>query len=401
MLQQLSERVRESLARALEAKTRADETSDSAEKTELLENERRWLKLARSFAFTESLEDFTAANAERRRRFYEAWIDKLRRHQAPRKDLGQHWLAAIVESSDDAIIGKDLDGVMMSWNKGAEQVFGYAAEEVIGKSGTILIPPDRHDEEPFILARIRRGEKVEHYEMVRQRKDGSLIEISLRVSPVRDDQGIIIGASMIARDITERKQIEKQAAVLAREAEHRTRNILATVSATVELSQSDTTEGLKAAIRGRIRALANVHALFVESRWAGAELSQIVAQELSPYQTNGTRALIEGPKIVLEPNVAQALAVTLHELATNAAKYGAFSTPGGRVHITWSPSPDDELAIHWTELGGPLVAQPTRHGFGSRVMNTLIQQIGGTVTFDWREDGLSCEVIVPNRHSDP
>src|SRR5215469_7292163 len=255
MLEQLSEQVRECLALAAEAKTKADETPDLAVKAELLKHERRWLGLARSFALTESIGDFTAASAERRRRFYEAWTDKLRRPQAPRKDLGQHWLAAIVESSDDAIIGKDRDGVIMSWNEGAQQVFGYAAEDVIGKPVTVLIPPERHDEEPFILERIRRGEKVEHYETVRQRKDGSLIEISLRVSPVRDDQGIIIGASMIARDITERKEIERQAAVLAREAEHRTRNILATVSATVELSQSDTPEGLKAAIRGRIQAL--------------------------------------------------------------------------------------------------------------------------------------------------
>jgi light-regulated signal transduction histidine kinase (bacteriophytochrome) len=154
---------------------------------------------------------------------------------------------------------------------------------------------------------------------------GSLIEISLSVSPMRDELGTIIGASKIARDITQRKQIERQAAILAREAEHRTRNILATVSAAVELSESDTPEGLKASIRGRIQALANAHTLFVESRWSGAELNQLVAQELSPYRTDPEGALIEGPRIVLEPTVAQAVAVTVHELATNAAKYGALS----------------------------------------------------------------------------
>jgi PAS domain-containing protein len=145
MLEQLSQQVRESLARAAEAKARA-ETSDPAAKAEFLQHERRWLKLARSFALTESIGDFTAANAERRRRFYEAWTDRLRRPEAP-KDLGQHWLAAIVESSEDAIIGTDRDGVIMSWNEGAAQVFGYAAEDVIGKPVTILIPPERHDEE--------------------------------------------------------------------------------------------------------------------------------------------------------------------------------------------------------------------------------------------------------------
>jgi PAS domain S-box-containing protein len=397
MLEQLSQQVRECLALAAEAKTRADKTSDPTEKAEHLKQERRWLKLASSYALTESIGDFTAANAERRRRFYEVWTDKARRHQASHKDLSQHWLAAIVESSTDGIIGTDRDGVIMSWNEGAGQVFGYAAEDVIGKPVTILIPPERHDEEPFILERIRRGEKVEHYETVRQRKDGNLIVVSLRVSPVQDDQGLIIGASIFARDITERKQVERQATVLAREAEHRTRNILATVSATVELSQSDTPEGLKAAIRGRIQALANVHALFVESRWTGAELKQIVTQELAPYRSDGTRTLIKGPKIVLEPNVAQAIAVTLHELATNAVKYGSLSTPAGRVRLTWSRSPNGELAIRWTERGGPPVTPPARHGFGTRVMHRLIEQIRGSITFDWRENGLSCKVIIPRR----
>jgi PAS domain S-box-containing protein len=117
-------------------------------------------------------------------------------------------LAAIVESSDDAIISKDLNGVITSWNHGAEQLFGYRDSETIGKPITLLIPPDRHDEEAVILPRIRRGERIEHYETVRRRKDGSLLDISLSVSPIKDAEGRIIGASKIARDITRRKQIE-------------------------------------------------------------------------------------------------------------------------------------------------------------------------------------------------
>ena len=121
-------------------------------------------------------------------------------------------LAAIVELSDDAIISKDLNGVIQTWNRGAERVFGYTAEEAVGKPVTILIPPDRMDEEPGILARIRRGERIDHYETVRRRKDGSLIDISLTVSPIRDGDGRIAGASKIARDITERKKAEKRGA---------------------------------------------------------------------------------------------------------------------------------------------------------------------------------------------
>jgi len=117
-------------------------------------------------------------------------------------------LGAIVDSSDDAIISKDLNGIVTSWNKGAERLFGYTADEVIGRSITIIIPPDRLNEEPEILSRLQRGERIEHYETIRRRKDGSLLDISLTISPVKDAQGSIIGASKIARDITERKRAE-------------------------------------------------------------------------------------------------------------------------------------------------------------------------------------------------
>ena len=196
------------------------------------------------------------------------------------------WIASIVESSDDVIISKNLDGIIISWNKGAERVFGYTAEEAIGQPITIVIPEDRHDEERQILTRIRRGERIERYETLRRRKHGSLIAVSLTVSPVRDAEGKIVGASKIARDITEQRRSQEQIATLAREAEHRSKNLLATVQAAVHLSQSETPEGLKRAIEGRIQALANVHSLFVKSRWIGAELFTVAKQELIPYTQN-------------------------------------------------------------------------------------------------------------------
>jgi two-component sensor histidine kinase len=163
-----------------------------------------------------------------------------------------------------------------------------------------------------------------------------LIEISLTVSPVKDSQGKIIGASKIAGDVTDRKRADERIATLAREAEHRSKNILATVQATVNLSRSDTPEGLKHAINGRIQALASVHSLFVKSRWVGAELFSIVSQELAPYLREGaTRVRVDGPRVLLPPDMAQAIALITHELATNAAKYGSLSVPTGRVEITW------------------------------------------------------------------
>ena len=200
------------------------------------------------------------------------------------------WLASIVESSDDAIVSKNLDGIITSWNRGAERIFGYTAEEAIGQPITIVIPQDRQDEERAILTRIRRGERIDHFETVRQRKHGSLIVVSLTVSPVKNAEGKIVGASKIARDITEQKRTQEQIATLAREAEHRSKNLLATVQATVNLSQSDTPEGLKQAIEGRIQALANVHSLFVETRWIGAELSTIATTGACSLFREGRKA---------------------------------------------------------------------------------------------------------------
>ena len=305
------------------------------------------------------------------------------------------WLASIVESSDDAIISKNLDGIITSWNRGAERVFGYTAQEAIGQPITIVIPQDRQDEERAILTRIRRGERIDHFETVRQRKHGSLIVVSLTVSPVKDAKGKIVGASKSARDITEQKRAQEQIATLAREAEHRSKNLLATVQATVSLSQSDTPEGLKHAIEGRILALANVHSIFVETRWIGAELSTIATQELSPYsETDEGRVQIDGPQILLEPNTAQVVAVTLHELATNAAKYGALSVPNGQISLKWLHKADGRLVLHWKEIGGPPVKTPTHQGFGTRVIERIIGQLKGKARFDWHEDGLVCEVTL-------
>jgi len=305
-------------------------------------------------------------------------------------------LASIVESSADAIIGKNFDGIITSWNKSAERLFGYVADEVIGNSITILFPPNRLAEEDVILERIRRGQCVEQFETVRQRKDGSLVDISLTISPIKNSLGKIIGASKIARDITDRKKSEAQIAILSREAEHRAKNMLATVQATVHLTQADTADGLKHAIVGRIQALANVHTLFVESRWTGADLRNLAAQELAPYCPDGaTRVSIDGPNLLLDPQSAQTIAMCIHELATNAAKYGALSVPEGHIQIEWSDTGRERLIVRWAESGGPLVVPPTRHGFGTRVIEGLICAQKGEIHFDWRGEGLACKIIMP------
>jgi PAS domain S-box-containing protein len=305
-------------------------------------------------------------------------------------------LAAIIESSDDAIVSKNLDGIITSWNGGAERIFGYLAEEIIGKPIMMLIPPDCQKEEDAIMERIRRGQRVEHYQTVRQRKHGSLIDVSLSISPVKNAQGRVIGASKIARDITEHKRSEAQIVNLAREAEHRTKNILATVLATVRLSHSDTSDDLKRLIEGRIDALAKVHALFVQSRWTGAELHRLVSQELLPYRAEReARVRMDGPAVMLEPTTAQTMAISLHELATNAAKYGSLSVADGRLEIAWSLTANGRLSLRWIESDGPPVTPPTHRGFGTRIMENIIAgQLGGEVRFDWRDQGLTCDIAL-------
>ncbi|HEX8685935.1 MAG TPA: PAS domain S-box protein, partial [Pyrinomonadaceae bacterium] len=158
----------------------------------------------------------------------EEWVARLK---SP--ELSPYWLSAIIESADDAVISKTLEGIITSWNKGAERVFGYTADEVVGRPVTILIPAELADEEPGILSRLVRGERVEHYETVRVRRDGTLIDISLTVSPIRGPDGAIIGASKVARDITDRKLIEAELRRRTEEAEEASRlkdEFLATLS---------------------------------------------------------------------------------------------------------------------------------------------------------------------------
>jgi two-component system CheB/CheR fusion protein len=456
-------------------------------------------------------------------------VTESMRHQHVRAQL-----ASIVDSSEDAIISKDLDGIIASWNRGAERLFGYTAKEAVGQSITILIPPDRRHEEETILDRIRHGEPTDHIETVRQRKGGSLVEISLTVSPIRNAENVVVGASKVARDITERKRAEeylrqseeryralfdlgpvavyscdasgviqkfnRRAAelwgrepasgdtderfcgsfkmfrpdgsfmpheqcpmaevvsgkisevhdaevlierpdgsrvivvvnirslkssqgevtgaincfyditerkrgelhqqLLMNELNHRVKNTLATVQSIAARSLKGTSDaaGLRA-FSARLIALSRTHDLLTRDSWEKVSLRDLVLQELEPYRSEGgARFVVEGPELKVTPKAALALGMAFHELATNAAKYGALSKSTGQVRVAWEVAEASEsvLRLRWMESGGPPVKKTGHKGFGSIVIERgLSFELDGEVGIDLDPRGLVCTMKMP------
>ena len=304
-------------------------------------------------------------------------------------------LASIVEFSDDAIVSKDLNGVISTWNRGAERLFGYTAEEAVGQPISLLIPVERHDEEPEILRRIRRGEQVDHYETVRRRKDGSFLDISLTVSPVKNAEGKIIGASKIARDITERKRAREQQALLINEMKHRIKNTLAIVQAIASQTLRTASSKERDAFFARLRALAGAHDLLMDENWRQASLRDVADRALQPFrETRGQRFQIDVPDgIWLNSHKACLMMMALHELATNAVKYGALSNADGRVELACEVLRDGEtnqFKLSWRESGGPPVEPPEHKGFGSLLIQRALEDEQGKARLDFDREGVRC-----------
>jgi two-component sensor histidine kinase len=216
-------------------------------------------------------------------------------------------------------------------------------------------------------------------------------------SPLRDRKGAVIGSVGIATDVTERREAEEREKLLARELDHRAKNLLAVVQSVVSLTRADTLADFKTAVEGRIQSLGRAHSMLAASRWEGADLERVLSEELAPYcGGDQPRVHLCGPALLLKPAAAQSLALVIHELATNAVKYGALSVPSGELHVRWEvPSEADrnpKLTLQWKESGGPRVqARPagSRSGFGSRLIRSSIErQLGGSLHLDWAESGL-------------
>jgi two-component system, chemotaxis family, CheB/CheR fusion protein len=310
-------------------------------------------------------------------------------------------LAAIVDSSQDAIIGHSLEGMITSWNAGAEQIFGYTAKEVVGKPLSVLIPEHQFDGVPHILGKLAQGERVEDFEIRRVTKSGKSIDISMTISPVRNATGIMIGAATVGRDISERKRADDLRGLMINELNHRVKNTLATVQSIAAHSLEG---GLDVESRknfdARLVALSRTHDLLALESWESASLRDMLLQEVEPYGSGDrTRFVIEGPDVELGPKAALALGMTFHELATNAAKYGALSNPTGEVRVTWDflrSSEPPALQLRWAETGGPRVEKTGRKGFGSTVIERGVSlELDGEVRLDFEPGGVVCTIDIP------
>ncbi|MDH4987372.1 PAS domain S-box protein [Aminobacter anthyllidis] len=304
-------------------------------------------------------------------------------------------LASIVESSDDAIISKDLSGVIQSWNAGAVRLFGYRANEAIGKHVRMLIPDDRQQEEDLILGKVRSGERVDHFDTLRRRKDGSYVAISLTVSPVRSAAGKVIGASKIARDITERKESESRIRMLMREVNHRVKNQFAVILSMIRETgkHTKTIAEFDTQIRNRIMALSQSQDLLVDGDWRGADLADLVRNQIRPFAAE-RRIHISGQPVMLSTIAVQNLGMAFHELATNSAKHGALSSDLGTVEIGWTTS--DRFHLTWKETSGPAVGKTSRNGFGRIVLERVAPSaLNGLGHLSFQSNGITWTLDAP------
>ena len=314
------------------------------------------------------------------------------------------WLAAIIENSDDAILSKTLDGTILSWNGGAEKLFGYTAAEAIGQPITIIIPEDRLHEEETIIGQLRAGEKVRSFETVRRRKDGGLVDISLTVSPVKDETGKVLGASKIARDIGPSKRAAERQALLLREMNHRVKNLFALTAALVSISARSAADADELAedLTARLSALSQAHALMLPHHGSDTieerdvTLTALLKMVLAAHEDRDvTRITIGGDDTPIGRQALPTIALVLYELATNAAKYGGLASADGKLAIAVAVD-SEHMTMTWRETGAPERREPTGpEGFGSRLEKASVTSLHGTIERRWLDRGLEIVLQFP------
>ena len=282
------------------------------------------------------------------------------------------------------------------WDEGQYRIFGLDPKSFVVTTANVeaLLHPDDLDELRKAIAQFSKGGRSYEAEFRVTRPDGEVRWCVGTAAATVDRAGRVVRVSGVTVDITERKRAEERQNLLAREVDHRAKNALALAQSIVRLTRGETIKAYIQAVEGRISALARVHTILSLSSWQGAEIGKLVDEELAPYATSD-QITFRGTDIQLQPATAQTLALALHELVTNSAKYGALSTLSGRLSLHWAIE-GDALELVWEEKDGPLVEEPASRGFGTRsVIASIESQLGGQAEFNWRSEGLICRLSVP------
>ena len=311
-------------------------------------------------------------------------------------------LAAIIAHSHEAIIGTSPDGTITTWNAGAERMYGYGADEAVGRPLSFLSEKDHQDEMSEIFDRLKRPPAQPGIiDTERLTKDGRRIFVSFTASPIRNEAGRLVGAAVVERNTTERRQAERRQQLLLAELNHRVKNTLASVLSIAASTRqsSDTLDSFGRSFEGRVQSLASAHELLAENVWAGIDLRQLLVEELKPYHEGKDPPVFSGGEVFLPSRPALVFAMVFHELSTNAAKYGALSGPGGSIKVGWrivKASGAGLLRLAWSERGGPRTEKPACEGFGlSFVKRSIAYELHGTAEMLFKPGGLQCRIEVP------
>ncbi|QIL02966.1 PAS domain-containing protein [Sphingomonas sinipercae] len=303
-------------------------------------------------------------------------------------------LNSLYESAPIGLAFFSRDYRYLRINQELAGINGIAAEAHIGRTIRDIVQVDAESVEQVIDRVFATGESVRDVEIKGETplRPGVTRHWLTGFYPILDEAAEVQAVGIWVVEISERKAAEERERLLAREVDHRAKNLLAVVQSVVLLTKADTVESLQQGVVGRIQSLGRAHSLLAESRWEGVDLAQLVREEMAPFADSQAQQVeTDGPSMLLKPAAAQSLALVLHELATNAAKYGALSVPSGRLTIRWGPTepPEPVLQLLWEESAGPAVAVPTASGFGSRIIRTSIErQLRGTSETQWDPDGM-------------
>jgi PAS domain S-box-containing protein len=290
------------------------------------------------------------------------------------------------------------------WDDGQYHIFGVDRKHfaVTAENVRALIHPEDWERLRVTLEALLKDRTPCQNEFRVKRPNGEVRWCIGTAAPSVDASGHVTRISGVTVDITDRKLAEERQALLAREVDHRAKNALALVQSIIRLTRASDVAAYTTAVEGRIRALSRAHTILALSRWQGADMLGIVEEELEPYRVGDVnKVTTSGPNISLQPAAAQSLALALHELVTNAAKYGALSSVSGRVELNWELT-SGTLVLRWVETGGPPTHPPSSPGFGTRIITASVEgQLGGQTTFDWRREGLQCVLSIPRGDAIP